>query len=198
MRRKPVFELPKNIIYSGKYSYGIENIKLLSWQSSERLHIGSFNSISANVTVFLGGGHRLDWLTTYPFGHIHNGVFDQGLVNGFAGHPVSKGDVYVQNDVWIGYGATILSGVTLGNGSCVAAMSVVTKNVAPYAVVAGNPARVIKHRFPPGIVELLLGLEWWNLHDKTINLIIPYLQCPCNAESLSRVFSLLSEQKQEQ
>ena len=79
-----------------------------------------------------------------------------------SGHPHTKGNVIIGNDVWIGYGAKILSGVSIGDGAVVGAGAVVAKNIPPYAVVVGNPAKIIKFRFKPEDVEILLGIQWWN------------------------------------
>ena len=104
----------------------------------------------------LGGNHRVDWVTTYPF----NVLFPEAAH--FEGHPHSKGDVVIQNDVWIGMGALILSGVTIGNGAVVGARSVVTRSVPPYALAAGNPARVVRLRFSEDQIRQLERIAWWD------------------------------------
>jgi acetyltransferase-like isoleucine patch superfamily enzyme len=156
----------------GKYTYGLEYIRIFDWNKHDKLIIGSFNSI-ALVEFLLGGNHRTDWLTTYPFGYMFTEQFSNGRTQG---HPASKGDIVIKNDVWIGFGSTILGGVTLGNGSVVAARSVVTKDVPDYAIVGGSPARILKYRFEQRIIDLLLEIAWWEEDDVVINAIVPALQ----------------------
>jgi len=154
----------------GKYSYGTPTIR--SFGEGYKLYVGNFCSIASGVTVFLGGNHRTDWVTTYPFGHINKNIF-----NGFngVGHPISKGDVIIGNDVWIGSGSTIMSGITIGDGAIIAANSHVIKNVAPYSIVGGNPAKHIKYRFTSEQIEKLLEIKWWNWDDKKINEYSKYI-----------------------
>lgn len=170
----------------GKYTYGQENISI-HWQNDQAsLELGSFCSIAANITVYLGGSHRTDWVTTYPFGHIHQGVFTN--FDG-VGHPKTNGSVIIGNDVWIGANATIMSGVKIGNGVVIANNSHVVKDVEDYSIVGGNPARLIKKRFSDNIIEKLLRLQWWDLDDNTINTITPLL-CSSNLEELFNHFGI--------
>lgn len=141
----------------GEYTYG--KPRIMTWGEESRLKIGRFCSIAEGVTIFLSGNHRTDWVTTYPFPVFGE---DWPEATGIKGHPASKGDVVIGNDVWIAYGATILSGVTIGDGAAIAARAVVTKDVAPYAIVAGNPAVEIKKRFDPDTIDLLLEVKWWD------------------------------------
>lgn len=130
------------MIKRGKYSYG--NPKIFSFGSNTKLKIGNFCSIENGCKVYIGGNHRTDWVTTYPFGHINQNIFNN--FNG-DGHPSTKGDVIIENDVWIGENVTIMSGVTIGNGAVIANNSHVVKNVEPYSIVGGNPAKMIKNNF---------------------------------------------------
>lgn len=137
------------------------------------LVIGKFCSVASNVTIFLGGNHRTDWVTTYPFGYIYN--------QEFGGEPSSEtiysnGNVLIGNDVWIGQNVIIMSGVTIGNGACVAAGSVVTRDVKDFEIVGGNPARVIRARFGEDVVSILGNLKWWDLPIETVRTILPILQ----------------------
>lgn len=141
----------------GEYTYGTPTP--MSWGSESRLRIGKYCSIASNVQIILGGGHRLDWVTTYPFPPLS---CDWPEAEGITGTPASRGDVVIGNDVWIGHGATILSGVRIGDGAVVGAMAVVTKDVREYAVVAGNPARLVKRRFDDATIAQLLELRWWD------------------------------------
>ena len=124
----------------------------------DRLVIGKFCSIAAGVRFLMNGGnHQVATMSSYPFSIFGNGWE--------AAAPESwpyKGDTRVGNDVWIGYGATILPGVTIGDGAVIGSLSVVTGDVPPYAIVGGNPARVIRHRFDDATSARLLELRWWN------------------------------------
>jgi acetyltransferase-like isoleucine patch superfamily enzyme len=141
----------------GEYTYG--KPKVLYSSSSNKLVIGKYCSIAPEVVIFLGGNHRTDWVTTYPFPAL---PYEWPIADNIKGHPSSKGSVIIGNDVYIGYGAMILSGVQIGDGSVIAARAVVTKNVAPYSVVAGNPAKLKKNRFNPEQIKNLLEIKWWN------------------------------------
>ena len=152
----------------GDFTYGSPYI--LNDVEGVWCHIGKFCSIAENVVIMAGGEHRVDWITTYPFN-----VFMEG-VSGLQGHPTSKGDVIIGNDVWIGYGSIILSGVEVGDGVAIAAGSVVTKSIPPYTIVGGNPARVIRKRFSEDIVEALLSMKWWDWSYEQIFEAIPLLQ----------------------
>ena len=159
------------------YTYGTP--KVYNWGSDSELKIGNFCSIAFDVKVFLDGDHRTDWVTTYPFGHIHQSTFPH---HG-KGHPKSKGDVVIKNDVWIGAGASIISGVTVGNGAVIAAYSVVTKDVPDYCIVAGNPAKVVKKRFKQDQIDALLENPWWELPEARIRELVPLL-CSGNIDEL--------------
>jgi acetyltransferase-like isoleucine patch superfamily enzyme len=158
----------KSPIRVGRFTYGFENISIKEWGEGAALTIGSFCSIASSITIFLGGNHRLDWITTFPFGHI----FQEELGGAdIQGHPATKGDVIIGNDVWIGHGTSIMSGVSIGSGAVIAANSNVVKDVMPYEIVGGNPAKVIKNRFCKEITGLLLTLEWWSFPVEIIKQI---------------------------
>lgn len=127
----------------------------------DRLVIGRFCAIAAGVRFIMNGAnHALSGLSTYLFS-----IFGQGWEEGFDPETWAdaiRGDTVVGNDVWIGYEATIMPGVTIGGGTVIAAKSVVSRDVPPYAVVAGNPARVVRRRFDDRTVERLLAIGWWN------------------------------------
>jgi len=160
----------------GKYSYGKPSI---IWSNDNaKLSIGNFCSIATNVKIYLGGNHRVDWVTTYPFGHIHTNIFNN--FNG-TGHPNTKGDVIIGNDVWIADNVTIISGVTIGDGAVIANNSHVVKDVEPYALVGGNPAKLIKYRFTKEQIEKLLEIKWWYWDDEKIN-NFTHLLCNNNIE----------------
>lgn len=170
----------------GKYTYGFADV--FRERNNANLIIGNFCSISDGFRVFLGGNHNIDWVTTYPFGHTHTDVFN--MFDG-TGHPSSKGDVVIGNDVWIGYNVTVLSGVKIGDGAVIGTNSLVIKDVEPYSVVAGNPAKHIKYRFSPEQIEKLLQIQWWNWEDEKINRFTPLL---CNKDIDHFIEAALKEQ----
>jgi acetyltransferase-like isoleucine patch superfamily enzyme len=172
----------------GEYSYGIPNIR--EWGEKANLNIGKFCSIADNVSIFLGGNHRTDWISTYPFGEFQD-YFPKAT--NILGHPATKGDVIIGNDVWIGSGVTILSGVNIGDGAVLAANSVVVKNVLPYEIVAGNPARVIRKRFDDEVIQLLLQIAWWNWPIEKINSEVHYLCSSDIRKFITRNLSYIDE-----
>lgn len=148
----------------GKYTYEMPDIK---WKSDNaKFKCGKFCSIAMNVKVYLGGNHRVDYVTTYPFGHVNQHIFNLHDGNH---HPSTKGDVIIGNDVWVGDNTTIMSGVTIGDGAVVANNSHVVKSIEPYAIYGGNPAKFIKYRFSKEQIEKLLEIKWWDWDDEKIN-----------------------------
>ena len=151
----------------GEYTYGQPTVRYGRDEGGGQLIIGKFCSIADGVVILLGGNHRTDWVSTYPFGLISEEAKQ------IPGHPATKGDVIIGNDVWLGQQSLILSGVTIGDGAVVAARAVVTKNVPPYAIVAGNPARIIRHRFSDETIDRLLRIRWWNWEIAKIKQQLP-------------------------
>ena len=129
-----IFDLARVTVGNG--SYGPLDVRFFG-AADERLSIGHYVSIGEDVKFICGGNHRTDSISTYPFRHFKDGQTEA----------LSKGPIAIGDDVWIGTGAMILSGVTVGQGAVIAAGSVVTKNVEPYAIVGGVPARLIRYRF---------------------------------------------------
>jgi acetyltransferase-like isoleucine patch superfamily enzyme len=145
--------------------------------------IGSFTSI-ANCVVIGGARHPIEWVGMSP-------VFYSGrdsVKKKFSTFSLEKSArVVIGNDVWIGHSALLLAGIEVGHGAVVGAGSVVTKNVPPYAVVVGNPARIIKYRFDPEVVEKLMASSWWNLRDEEIQVLSKDIRNPLRfIEALGR------------
>jgi len=157
----------------GSNCYGTPQVK--HPHPDATLTIGSYCSIAKNVQIFLGGNHRIDWVSTYPFPTF----FEEGKNIEF--DVTSKGSVTIGSDVWLCENSTVLSGVTVGHGAVVANGAIVTKHVAPYSIVAGNPAKHIRWRFDEKTRILLLESAWWNWPEEEVIKIIPLL-CSDNVD----------------
>lgn len=180
--------LGKSQIEVGRFTYGYEHAEVNQYGEGADLTIGAFCSLAGGLRVFLGGNHRVDWATTFPFGHIFQDSLGEFDING---HPHSKGDVVIGNDVWIGSNVTILSGSRIEDGAVIATNATVAGNVDPYEVVGGNPAKHIKHRFAPEITERLQALAWWDLPIEVIRKIAPLLSTAPDAAALERVDAMI-------
>ena len=127
----------------------------------DKLKIGKFCSIAKNVKFIMNGGsHRIDTFTSYPF-PIFGEIWAEKL-KGVRLGACSKGDTVIGNDVWLGRDAVIMPGVCIGDGAVIAAESVVVKDVPPYSIYGGNPAKLIRMRFSDEVIQILLKLQWWN------------------------------------
>ncbi len=138
----------------------------------DRLIIGKFCMIASDAVFIMNGANHLSsGITAYPFA-----IFGGDWANAMQGatYP-SKGDTIVGNDVWIGHNATIMPGITIGDGAIIATNATVTKDVAPYTVVGGNPAQLIKKRFTDEQIFKLLELQWWNWNIEKITHHLPLL-----------------------
>ncbi|HST93718.1 MAG TPA: CatB-related O-acetyltransferase [Microvirga sp.] len=155
----------------GDFSYGRPKVRFP--ESGRKLTIGRYCSIADKVEILLGGNHRIDWGTTYPFSALRDLWPSAPRTEDYHS---SRGDVTIGHDVWLGSGAIVLSGVTIGHGAVVAAHAVVTKDVPPYAIVGGNPAKVIRYRFDEATIAALLAAGWWELPAGKIATLIPLLQ----------------------
>ena len=138
----------------------------------DKLVIGKFCQIAAGVEfVMNGANHQMNAVSTFPFYTLEGWNMEPPA----AGDMPFKGDTVIGNDVWIGQNATILPGVHIGDGAIIGANSVVGSNVEPYAVVVGNPAETIRHRFDGELTSLLLKFKWWDKPVEEINALIPLL-----------------------
>jgi virginiamycin A acetyltransferase len=163
---RPLVESPFTEV--GEYTYyadpvdptGFERNNVLFHYGPGRLVIGRYCALARDVRFLMGAaGHDTAALSTYPF-PMFGGDWLTDMA-AFAGRPL-RGDVVVGNDVWLGYRATVLPGVRIGDGAVVAAGAMVGSDVPPYGVVAGNPARLVRHRFGPEDVRRLLAVAWWS------------------------------------
>lgn len=152
----------------GDHSYGTPTLYTFD-DDGTRLQVGRYCSIAKEVSILLGGNHPTDRGTTFPFRIMWN---LGGAPDGF---PSSKGDITIGNDVWLGFRTTVVSGVTIGDGCIVAAGSIVTKDLPPYSICGGIPARPIRSRFAPEVVDELLALQWWSLPDDVVRALVPVL-----------------------
>lgn len=151
----------------GAHSYGAPALVDDAWAD---LHIGKFVSIAGGVVTALGN-HRIDTVSTYPFASVDT-VWPS--VSDEPDHS-SRGDIVIGNDVWIGMHAFITSGVTIGDGAVIGAHALVTRDVPPYAIVGGNPARVIRYRFSEDQIAALLAIRWWDWPDETVDRYLPLI-----------------------
>ncbi|GAU84807.1 CatB-related O-acetyltransferase [Bosea sp. BIWAKO-01] len=157
-------------IVVGRYTYGRPKVRFAG--SGARLIIGRYGSVGDGVEILLGGNHRTEWATTYPF-HDYPRLWPEAKDH--PGNQVSRGDVVIGHDVWLGSQALILSGVRIGHGAVIGARAVVTKDVPPYGVVAGNPARLLRHRLTEEKIATLLASQWWAWPEADIRRLIPVL-----------------------
>jgi virginiamycin A acetyltransferase len=142
-----------------------KNVKYLFDFVGDKLIIGKFCMIASGVEFIMNGAnHLVNAMSSYPFA-----IFGEAWAGAMEGknYP-QKGNIVIGSDVWIGYQATILSGVTVGHGSIIGSKSVVASDVPPYSIVAGNPARIIRKRFDEETIEKLLNLAWWDWDLDTI------------------------------
>lgn len=134
-----------------------ENVLYLFEFMNDKLIIGKFCQIATGVRFIMNGAnHAMDGISTYPF-KVFGGEWAKTSMNA-----KSKGDTVIGNDVWIGNSATIMQGIKIGDGAIIGTNSLVSKDVPPYTIVAGNPAREIRKRFDPETTNFLLTLQWWN------------------------------------
>ncbi len=160
----------KGRVVYGRGSFGIPQIHTFIHDET-RLIVGNYCSMGGHY--MLGGYHPVDHVTTYPL-RINYGLEGAGM----DGNPVPADDIRVGSDCWTGYGSWILAGVTIGDGAVVATGAVVTKDVPPYAIVGGVPARVIKYRHTEEQREELLKIRWWDWPEEEVIAAAPLLSSP--------------------
>jgi acetyltransferase-like isoleucine patch superfamily enzyme len=153
----------------GEGSAGVPTIRDYTYDHS-RLVVGNYASVAAGSVIMLGGYHAIDFVTTYPH-RIMMGLAGAGE----DGFPMLRGDTRIGSDAWIGTGSLVMSGVTIGDGAVVAAGAVVMRDVPPFAVVAGNPARPVRYRFAEPQREALLRIRWWDWPRERVIEAVPLL-----------------------
>jgi acetyltransferase-like isoleucine patch superfamily enzyme len=151
----------------GEGTYGL--LTVFQWDSTTKLKIGRYTSFAFGTMALLGGEHRDDWVTQYPFSIL----WPEG--QHIEGHPKSRGNIEVGNDVWVGADAMLLSGALVGDGAVVSARTVVSGAVAPYSIVAGNPMRFVRWRFPEAQRVEMLRIKWWDWPKERIGRALPAL-----------------------
>lgn len=166
----------KDNVQVGEFTYGVPSI--WDYHDGAKLSVGKYCSIAPNVTIMLGGEHRTAWCTTYPFDQI---LEEEHI----ADYSKTKGDITIGNDVWVAKDSTILSGVHIGDGCVVGNKALVTKDIEPYSIVGGIPARVIRKRFDEETIQRLEEIQWWNWKEEHIYDAIPLLQ----SDSMEKLFA---------
>lgn len=155
----------------GAYSYRANGSHVKCWSQPCIVKTGKYCSI-ANCRIIHDGNHNPSYASTYPFNELE-------YSNKCPKNVLNKLPPIIGNDVWIGDDVVIYSGVTIGDGAVIAGQAIVTKNVPEYAIVGGNPARVLKYRFPSDIIERYLKVAWWNLsHQYICDELTPFLDKP--------------------
>jgi len=164
----------KTITRYGDYTYGRDNLTLWTTGGCPDIFItGKFCSLGWCLRAVFGD-HDANWVSTYPFGFEHKDIFPHTP----SGMPLNRGNIVLGNDVFVGNFATFMSGVVVGDGAIIAAGAHVVKNVDPYTIVGGNPAKVIKKRFAEEQIAALLKIRWWDWPVEKIRDAIPLLSSP--------------------
>jgi acetyltransferase-like isoleucine patch superfamily enzyme len=182
--REYLFFDPSEIVHTsdlkkeGRIVMGRHNIatpQVVTYRGDEKttLYIGNYNSISNDALFLLGGEHHTEWVTTNALRTWFDlpGSYEDG-------HPGTRGDIRVGNDTWICRRVTILSGVTIGDGAVIASNSLVNKDVRPFAIVGGNPARELRRRFTDEQIDRLEKIAWWNWPDDRVKEWVDLLCSP--------------------
>ncbi len=162
--------------YSGWYhGHGFDDCArfLTAEPGADRLIIGAFCSIGSGAAFIMAGnqGHRHDWVSSFPFFYMPEVPHFAGAVDAFE----PAGDTIVGNDVWIGSEAVIMPGVKIGDGAVIGTRALVTRDVEPYAIVGGNPAKMIRKRFDDDAISVLREMRWWDWSDERLAEAMPLL-----------------------
>ena len=176
--------LKKGLITVGKYTYGEINASTFG-NTDEKLIIGNFCSIAGEVLFILGGDHYYNRFTSYPF---------KTMIHGDKCDSICRGPIIVGDDVWIGQRATILSGVTIGRGSIVAAGALVTDDVPAYSIVGGVPAKVIKYRFKVDIINKLKRIPFESLRSSVFANNPDLLEMEISEDNVDMIVEVLTEE----
>jgi virginiamycin A acetyltransferase len=145
------YMFPKGVVEVGHATYGLLNVQSLYATPDEKLIIGNYVSIASDSLFLLGTNHQTETITTYP---LHSKLIGRTPLDA-----VSRGPIVVEDEAWIGSNAIVMSGVSIGKGAIVAAGAIVTKDIPPYAIVGGNPAKIIRYKFSEEIVGELISLS---------------------------------------
>ncbi|MDR6756721.1 acetyltransferase-like isoleucine patch superfamily enzyme [Mycoplana sp. BE70] len=158
LRKKPA-ALPQGVTI-GRHTYGLTPAHFHGSSFECQVHIGNFCSVAEHVVFVQMADHDLSRISSFPLARRLFGSTESNVT--------TKGPITVGHDVWIGRNALILSGVTIGHGAVIGAGAVVAKDVPPYGIAVGNPAQVVKYRFSPEEIALLLRVQWWSWDDATL------------------------------
>lgn len=163
-------------IYYGDHTYG--TIEPVGGKAIGKVVVGKYCSIAGDVRAFLEKDHNMNTISTYPFGHKHL-PFSKKITKPDLPHTqpfaTSHRDIHVGNDVWLGFGSILFRGVHIGDGACIGAFSVITKDVPPYSVAVGH-SRIVRKRFAQEDIDFLLKLKWWDFEDQVVADIAPLLR----------------------
>lgn len=156
----------------------------------DRLIVGSFCSIGSGAAFIMAGnqGHRYDWASSFPLFYMPEEPAFAGALDAYQ----LSGDTVIGNDVWIGSEAIIMPGLTIGHGAVIGTRALVTKNVEPYAIVGGNPAKLIRKRFSDEPIAMLLEMHWWDWSDEQLKAAMPLL-CSADIEGLYQYWQTIRD-----
>lgn len=162
----------ENLVSVGKKTYGA--LIVYTYNKENKLSIGHYCSIGPYVQFVLSADHRIDTISTYPY-KVKYGILDT--------EGISKGDIIIDDDVWIGANSIVLSGVHIGQGAIVGAGAVVNSDVPPYAIVGGVPAKILNYKFSPEIIDSLLKIDFSSLDDSCFIENINLFYMPLNNDN---------------